>query len=177
MKSSAYWKAVLMDRDNVLEGFLEVLERTGVRYCLIGGTGVNAYAYPVVTEDLDIVVASGQIEPLYEEMSRRFQVRRFAHSINVSSPGSRLQLLIQTDERYFGFVERAGVREVLGLRLPVAHIEDVLQGKIWAALDSSRRPSKQLKDLSDIARLLEASPELSRRVPAEILSKIPKQSA
>src|SRR5262245_54257991 len=176
MKSSAYWKAVLMDRDNALEGFLEVLKGTGVRYCLIGGTGVNAYAYPVVTEDLDIVVAATQIEALVSAMSQRFRVQRFAHSINVSSPESKVQLQIQTDERYFGFEEHAEVREVLGLSLPVARIEDVLQGKIWAAQDFTRRPSKQLKDLSDIARLLEASPQLHLLVPPEILAKIPKQS-
>ena len=176
MKSSAYWKAVLMDRDNVLEGFLEAPQRTGIRYCLIGGTGVNSYAYPVVTEDLDIAVAAADIDVLQTAMSQRFRVRRFPHRINVSSPDSRLQIQIQTDERYFSLVDGAQLREVLGLHLPVARIEDVLQGKVWDAQDSTRRPSKQLKDLSDIARLLEVSPDLRRLVPDEILAKIPKQT-
>jgi len=33
---------------------------------------------------------------------------------------------------YRSFIERAASHDVLGLQLPVAHIEDVLQGKIWA---------------------------------------------
>ena len=64
------------------------------------------------------------------------------------------------DPRYSTFVQRAVEGEVLGLRLPVAAVDDVLQGKVWAALDPTRRPSKRQKDLADIARLLEAYPHL-----------------
>jgi Nucleotidyl transferase AbiEii toxin, Type IV TA system len=175
MQSSAFWKAVLVDRENLLEQFLGFMRNSGARYCLIGGTGINAYAYPVVTQDLDIVVAADQIETLEASLARRFTVRRFPHSINVSAPGSKLQVQIQTDERYFEFVDRATIREVMDFELPVARIEDLLQGKIWAALDSTRRPSKQLKDLSDIARIIEVAPALRIRVPPEILAKIPTQ--
>ena len=107
MKSSAFWKAVLVDRDNLLEQFLEFLKTAGFRYCLIGGTAVNAYAYPVVTEDLDIVVAAEQVELLEASLPRHFRVKRFPHSINISAPDSKLQVQIQTDERYFGFVDQA----------------------------------------------------------------------
>ncbi len=161
-----------MDRDNFLERVLDFLRNSGVRYCVIGGTGVNAYAYPVVTEDLDIVVAAEAIEALESALAREFKVRRFPHSINVSVPGSKLQVQIQTDPRYFDFVDRAQVRDVMDFQLPVADIEDILQGKIWAALDSDRRQSKRQKDLADIARIIEVSPHVRSRVPAELLSKL-----
>jgi hypothetical protein len=64
------------------------------------------------------------------------------------------------------------MRDVLGLQLPVASVEDVLQGKIWAALDPDRRPSKRQKDLADIARLIEAYPALRDRVPQELLERL-----
>lgn len=176
MKSAAFWKAVLVDRDNLLERFLSFLQESGVRYCVIGGTGVNAYAYPVVTEDLDIVVATDQIGPLEASLAGRFTVQRFPHSINVSAPDSDVRVQLQTDPRYAGFLEHATVREVMGFQLPVARIDDLLQGKVWAALDATRRPSKQLKDLSDIARILEVDPDLRSHVPAGILAKIPGQS-
>jgi hypothetical protein len=35
------------------------------------------------------------------------------------------------------------MRDVVGLQLPIASLEDVLQGKIWAALDLGCRPSKR----------------------------------
>jgi hypothetical protein len=79
---------------------------------------------------------------------------------------------IQTDPRYFGFIDRAESREVLGVTLPVAALEDVLQGKIWAASDPQRRPSKRRKDLLDIERILESQPGLRAKVPAAILSRL-----
>ena len=164
-----------MDRSNFLERVLELVRTSGVRYCLIGGTAVNAYAYPVVTQDLDIVVAADRVENLVAALAARFTVKEFPHSINVSAPDSKLLVQIQKDERYFEFLDRAVVRDVMDFQLPVARIDDLLQGKVWAALDSTRRPSKQLKDLSDIARILEVAPELRSNVPPEILSRIPTQ--
>jgi hypothetical protein len=172
MRSSTYWKAVLVDRGNFLDRVLEFLRTSGVRYCVIGGTGVNAYTYPVVTEDLDIVVAAGEIANLETALGREFKVRRFEHSINVSAAGSKLQVQIQTDPRYFDFVDRAEIRDVMDFQLPVARIEDILKGKIWAVTDTTRRKSKRQKDLADIARIIEVSPELRAEVPAELLSKL-----
>ena len=169
MQALAFWKAVTMDQANFLESLFSLLAENQLRYCLIGGQAVNAYAEPLVSLDLDLVVAADQLENLASLLAERYQVKRFAHSLNVSTPGSRLRVQVQTDPRYAAFLERAAVREVLGLKLSVAGIEDVLQGKIWAALDPERRPSKRRKDLLDIERLVEARPELRERVPAEIL--------
>jgi hypothetical protein len=99
-------------------------------------------------------------------------VETFPHSLNISSADSALRVQIQTDPRYFDFVRRAAVREVLGVELPVADVRDILQGKVWAALDSARRPSKRRKDLLDIERLVEAYPELRENVPAELLERL-----
>jgi len=90
----------------------------------------------------------------------------------VTQPGSRVRVQIQTDARHATFVERAAVREVLGLRLPVAGLEDALQGKVWAALAPERRPSKRRKDRLDIERLLEAEPEPRDRVPQQIRERL-----
>lgn len=64
------------------------------------------------------------------------------------------------------------MRDVLGVQLPVARIEDVLQGKVWAVIDETRRPSKRQKDLADIARILEAYPDLRARVPGDVLARL-----
>lgn len=56
--------------------------------------------------------------------------------------------------------------------MPVAALEDVLQGKIWAVSDPQRRGSKRQKDLADIARLIEQYPHLKEQVPPEILDKL-----
>jgi hypothetical protein len=172
MRSSAFWKAVTMDRVDLLEHFIAVLRELDIRYCVVGGQGVNAYVEPLVSLDLDLVVAADQLESLESRLRENFQVERVAHSLNISQMGSDLRIQVQTDPRYAGFLDGASQREVLGVTMPVARVEDVLQGKIWAAMDATRRPSKRQKDLADIARLLEKFPPLRPRVPADILGKL-----
>lgn len=140
---------------------------------MIDGAAVNAYAEPLVGLDLDLVVSIADLDRLRPALAAQFAVEHFAHSINVSVPGSNLRVQIQTDPRYLDFPERAEPREVLGLTLPVAALDDLLQGKIWAASDPERRPSKRQKDVLDIARLIEKYPRLRERVPAELLDRMP----
>ena len=172
MQSLAFWKAVVADKANLLESMVALLTEHRIRYCVIGGVAVNAYVEPVVTEDLDLVVAVDQIKRVESLLEEHFTVKRFPYTLNVSAPGSNLRVQIQTDPCYAGFAERASLREVLGLTLPVATLEDVLQGKAWAATNPERRASKQKKDLLDIFRLLEAYPQLRDRVPAEVLARL-----
>ena len=172
MKASTYWKAVTTDREEFLGQVLQLLSASGVRYCVIGGLAVNAYAEPVVSLDLDVVVDLDQEEAVLAALARHYAVERFGYTINVTARHSDVRVQIRTDPRYHAFLPHASAREVLGIMLPVARLEDVLQGKIWATLDPTRRRSKRQKDLADIARLLEAHPDLQDRVPAEILAKL-----
>ena len=172
MQARAFWKAVTLDRADFLDRLIALLTEHEIRFCVVGGQAVNAYAEPVVSLDLDLAVAVEQLARAEALLRDAFRVERFAHRLNVSAQGSDLRAQIQTDPRYYSFVDRAAPREVLGVRLPVARLEDVLQGKIWAATDASRRPSKRQKDLADIARLLEAHAELRRQVPREILARL-----
>src|ERR1700686_601344 len=172
MKALSFWKTVTMDKADFLEEVLALLRDRGVRFCVIGGQGVNAYVEPLVSLDLDLAVAVDQIDQVRKLMQDRFHAEEFQHILNISTAGSNLRVQIQTDPRYGAFVERAAVREVLGLNLPVASLEDVLQGKIWAASDQKRRATKRRKDLLDVERILEANPNLRARVPEEILRKI-----
>lgn len=172
MKALAYWKAVTMDDEDFLEKFLELLESLGVRFCVIGGQAVNAYVEPVVSLDLDVAVAVGDLADLKTRLEGHFELNEFPHRLNLSLLGSDLRIQIQTDHRYSAFVDRAQRREVLGVELPVATIDDVLQGKIWAVQDPDRRPSKRQKDLADIARLIEAHPELRKSVPRDVLARL-----
>ncbi len=172
MRAEAFWKSVVADTTDFLVRLLALLNEHRVRYCVLGDQGVSAYTEPVVSLDLDLVVAVDQLPEAEDLLRREFTVERFPHSLNVSAPGSDLRAQIQTDPRYASFVERATTRDVLGHQLPVASLDDVLQGKIWAVMDPSRRASKRQKDLADIARLLEAYPDLRAKVPAEVLSRL-----
>jgi hypothetical protein len=58
--------------------------------------------------------------------------------------------------------------EVLGVRVRVASIEDVTQGKLWAYGDPQRRLSKRKKDELDLIRLAETHPELKAAYPSAL---------
>ena len=172
MQALTFWKWVAVDRSDLLERLIAVLSEHAIRYCVIGGQAVNAYVEPLVSLDLDLVIAVDQLAEAESLLADSSKVERFPHSLNVSLPGSDLRVQIQTDPRYARFLDRAAQREVLGLVLPVASVDDLLQGKIWAAQDSTRRASKRQKDLADIARLIEAYPALRERVPADLLARL-----
>jgi hypothetical protein len=172
MRALSFWKAVTMDKTDFLEGVLSLLRDNDIRFCVIGGQAVNAYVEPLVSLDLDLVVAVDQIEHAKILMEAKFDVEQLPHSFNISAEGSNLRVQIQTDLRYGGFVDHASEREVLGVMLAVAAIEDVLQGKIWAATNEQRRPTKRRKDLLDIERILESQPRLRSVVPEQILQKL-----
>jgi hypothetical protein len=172
VQALAYWKSVTSDKTGFLDRVVALLAESGVKYCVIGGQAVNAFVEPVVSLDLDLAVATSDVPSTEGLLRKHFRVERFPHSVNVSMPGSDLRVQLQTDPRYGAFVASASQRDVLGLRLPVARLEDVLQGKVWAAQDPARRPSKRQKDLADISRLLEAYPELRSRVPEDVLSRL-----
>jgi hypothetical protein len=172
VEALAYWKAVTKDRSGFLDDVVALLRENGIRFCIIGGQAVNAYAEPLVSLDLDVAVATEDLSRVERLLAERFRTERFEHSINAGAPGSQLRVQIQTDPRYAAFVERASERDVLGLAMPVAAVEDVLQGKVWAFSDETRRGSKRQKDLADIGRLLEGFPTLRSRVPREILDRL-----
>jgi hypothetical protein len=162
VQPKVFWKAVVEDRTDFLDRLIARLETHGIRYCLVGGQAVNAYVEPVVSLDLDVAVATEQLELVERLLREEFVVERFPHILNVSAPGSALRIQIQTDPRYGPFVAPATPRLVLGIRLPVARLEDLLGGKVWEAMDPGRRPSTRQKDLADIARLLETVPGARR---------------
>jgi len=172
MQALQFWKLVTMDKADFIVELTNLLRAEGIKYAVIGGQAVNAYAELLVSLDLDLAVAVEHLEKVEALLRARFKVQRFPHSLNISQVDSKLRVQVQTDPRYSEFVSRAAPRNVLDLTLPVADVRDVLQRKIWAAQDSERRPSKRQKDLADIARLLEAYPELRAMVPGDILSRL-----
>jgi len=169
MTGKTFMNAVANGEMDILQLLLEILAETGSIYCVIGGLAVNAYAEPVISLDLDIVVWADDVDNVSMEAKvRGLKIERFEHSINLSSSKSDLRIQLQTDPRYQEFITRSNEKEILGYRLKVASLKDVLQGKIWAHLDKSRRKSKRQKDLADIMRLVEVKPSLKDQLPAGI---------
>lgn len=162
---------VAKEKKDLLQDFVNILKKKKISFCTIGGLAVNAYAEPVVSLDLDVVIVVEELRELLASL-KKYKVRKFSNSINVSSPYSDLRIQIQTDPRYQDFIKRAKLKDVLGYKLPVARIEDVLQGKIWAAQDETRRASKRQKDLADILRLVESKKSLVSLIPSSLKRRL-----
>jgi hypothetical protein len=148
MTKKTFMNCVANGQTDILQQFLDLLNETKTAYCIIGGLAVNAYAEPVVSLDLDVVIAADSSDKLIRSAEKLFAIKEFPHRLNLNSPQSDLRIQIQTDPRYQAFVSRAEIRDVMGYEMKVALLEDVLQGKIWAYSDEQTRKSKRQKDLA-----------------------------
>lgn len=174
MTGKEFLRRIANGEKDILGLVLKLLEALSADYCVVGGLAVNAYAEPVVSLDLDIVVATPAVDALCRAAEKTgCAIERFPHSVNMSAKGSDLRVQIQTDPRYQGFIPRARTKTVLGYAMRVAAIEDVLKGKLWAYGDATRRGSKRQKDLADIMRLVEADPSLVAKLPDELKKVLP----
>jgi hypothetical protein len=172
MTDKEFTNKVTQSKRDFLGDFIALLEKNKILYCVIGGLAVNAYAEPVVSLDLDVIITAADTKKLLAAFSPDYTVKEEKHSINISVPFSDLRIQIQTDSRYQEFIRRAVTKTVLGYELSVATLEDVIKGKLWAYSDPERRESKRQKDLADILRLVEAHPELKALLPPELHGRI-----
>jgi hypothetical protein len=173
MTGKEFLNSVAKGKSDILQQFLAILTETGSRYCVIGGLAVSAYVEPVVSLDVDIVVAVQDIESVVNAAKQhQLGVEHFEHSINISGHGSDLRIQIQIDPRYQAFIPGAELREILGYEMKVAALVDVMQGKVWAYSDEMRRRSKRQKDLADILRIVETFPDLAINLPNSLKEQL-----
>ena len=162
--------------DDVMR-LVDGLERADIPWCAIGGVAVNHWAAePMVTQDVDFVVATDAIERTVAVLAEAgFRAERFQWSVNFKGH-SRVSLQLSTEEVYRDFPSRAVAADVHGILLRVASLEDTLQGKVLAWSDATRRQSKRIKDLGDIARLVESHPHLWERLTPDLQAQIERPS-
>lgn len=172
MTEKEFMNSIANGRVDILQQFLDLLNEIEIDYCVIGGLAVNAYVEPVVSLDLDIVIDLNSLNKLRQAAEQSFTIKEFPHRLNMESPKSDMRIQLQTDPRYQVFIGNATKKKVLGYKMKVAALEDVIQGKIWAYSDEQRRKSKRQKDLADIFRLVEAYPALMKLLPESIKCKI-----
>ena len=147
---------------------VDVLNQHGL-WCVVGGLAVNCYVEPVFTMDADIVVASSELSAIQAELiARGFEVTEHAHSIKAQMKGSNLRIQFTIDLRYQEFLADAKIKSVLGEDVPVASLENIVKGKVWAWNDPRRRLSERKKDELDLIRIGEKYPELRELMPRVI---------
>ena len=142
-------------------------------WCLIGGLAVNCYVEPVYTVDVDLIVVAANLSKIEAELKTAgFNVQRFAPSLNAQCNGSKLNVQFTIDERYQDFLNNTSERDVLGMLVRVATLENIIRGKVWAWQDAERRLSKRKKDELDLIRIAESRPDLRHLIPSEIANQL-----
>lgn len=126
---------------------VDCLERSDIAWCAVGDVAVNHWAAEAIERAVSLLEEAG------------FGAERFEWSVNFKG-SSRLSIQLSTEAFYREFPSRAVAADVNGILLRVACLEDTLAGKMRAWSDSTRRQSKRIKDLGDIAWLVEAHPRL-----------------
>ncbi|MFW5692777.1 MAG: nucleotidyl transferase AbiEii/AbiGii toxin family protein [Thermoguttaceae bacterium] len=158
--------------DDVMR-LVDVLERADIPWCAIGGIAVNHWAkQPMVTQDVDLVVATDAVEHAVALLEQAgFRAERFPWSVNFKGR-SAVSIQLSTEDFYRDFPSRAVPADVHGILMRVASLHDTLRGKLKAWSTPERRQSKRIKDLADIARLVESHPGVWEDLPDELRSQI-----
>jgi hypothetical protein len=157
---------------------VDCLERADILWCAIGGVAVNHWATePMVTQDVDLVVATDSVAKAVSALEAEgFRSETHEWSINLKGQ-SKVTIQISTEASYSEFPGRSVPADVHGILMRVASLEDTLTGKMRAWADPTRRQSKRIKDLGDIARLVETHPTLWSQLTDELRSQLkPPQS-
>lgn len=171
-QTSEIWQNAISDPHGLLRQATGLLNAHDIPFCVIGGQAVSSYVEPVISLDFDLIVPPERMPDVERLYQQHFQVRRFKPFFSISLGNSDFRVQVHNDERHAGFIERATPRQVLGLELPVASLQDVFMSKIWAAQDSRRRVSKRQKDLADIARILEVYPHMRELLPEDVVARM-----
>ena len=160
--------------DDVMR-FVNALEKADIVWCAIGGVAVNHWAAePMVTKDVDFVVAADSIERAEKALVEAgFKSEHHEWSINFHG-NSKVSVQLSTEDFYRDVAGRGVAADVHGILLRVASLDDTLAGKVKAWGEPTQRQSKQAKDFTDIVRLIEAHPELWAKLNDELKQQIEK---
>lgn len=158
--------------DDVMR-FVNALERADIVWCAIGGIAVNYWAEDqMVTQDVHFVVAADSVERAEKSLvDAGFKREQFEWSINFKG-SSKISIQLTTEDLYRDYASRGIAADVHGILMRVASLDNTLAGKIRAWSDPNRRQSKRIKDLADIARLVESHPELWEKLPLPLQLQI-----
>jgi hypothetical protein len=128
----------------------------------------------VYTADADFVIVSTQLEFVCAELAGLGFTISHHLGVNARLPGSGLVVQFTTDPRYQDFLARATAGEVLGVQCRVAALADLFQGKLWAAADPERRPTKRAKDELDLMQVADTYPEYLPLLPPVLRARLGK---
>jgi hypothetical protein len=151
-----------MSEREILERLRAKLDAAGIPFMLVGSFASTIYGEPRSTRDIDIVIAPTEkslaaliaaLSPddYYVSPEAAHEALRRGGMFNVidHATGWKVDLIIRKDRPFsVEEFERRTVRQLFGLDLPVATVEDTILAKLeWAAAGES---AQQLRDVEQM---------------------------
>jgi len=87
---------VALDLQAELRGIVQALDAAGIAYALVGGLAVSIYAAPRATEDVDILLARGDLSRAVERLAP-LSFRRAGAPMSVAKGRLEIQRLIKIE--------------------------------------------------------------------------------
>lgn len=86
MTKKEFLNRVSNSHQDFLAEFINILTKRKISFCIIGGLAVNAYAEPVVSLDLDLVVVVNQLTELIKLLKKKYKVVNYPNPVRSHSP-------------------------------------------------------------------------------------------
>lgn len=133
---------------------IRVLERTGVRWTVVGAHAVNTYAEPRATVDIDLVIDARMLPAALDALEREFG-ELVVDDIGAAERVKNLSVDLIRSDNHVMF--RAALDEALdrgGVRVPPPELLIAL--KFLAACSPWRRAAERAQDIADLIKVYEA---------------------
>jgi hypothetical protein len=143
------------DMESIYRRVVDVFDRLGVRWTLIGAHAVNAYVRPRATVDVDFVVDARKLKRLVAELVREFG------AVETTDIGAALRVttlsidLIRSDNHPLFRAALDRGEDHGGVRVPPPKLLVAL--KFLAAVSPWRRPAEKKQDAADLINVYQAA--------------------
>jgi len=77
MTDKEFLNGLTNSKIDIIQKLLDLIKENEIHYCLIGGLAVNAYVEPVVSLDLDMVIAAKELKKFQKVLSEEFEIKEF----------------------------------------------------------------------------------------------------
>ena len=149
------------DRVDFFNLWIDFVERHGIDYCLVGGLAVNAYCEFRGTVDMDMVVAD--LERVLEKIKPPMYAKPWRFFVKVRCDKSDLTVQLQKHTWFKEYLKRAVTRKVLGRKVRVACLKDLIASKEMAVASPKRNKAKQFVDQRDLVLLKKLAKKLEAK--------------
>jgi hypothetical protein len=79
MTEKQFINSLANGQSDVIQLLIDLLKNLDIPYCVVGGLAVNAYMEPVVSLDLDLIIAADSLPRLKKAAEKNLAIKEYPH--------------------------------------------------------------------------------------------------